>query len=118
VWELTPFSFVIDWFWSFSDYIAGLIPTLGANVLSDATYAVKHQEDIANWYSATGYRTLPFPIRAATRVTSTANRSTYRRLKVLPYSTSLPTLDFGFNNIKHVVDSLGLIFQQLNHLKN
>jgi len=40
-WELIPFSFVVDWFVNFGDYIQALTPKLGIKGLSSWTTVIK-----------------------------------------------------------------------------
>lgn len=110
MYNLTSYSFVVDWFFDLGGFIQGLTPPMGAYIWPYATYSVQRNEDTANWASSTGYLTKTYPLRPSTRLQATCNRRTYRRLVVDSYSTSLPSLQQGINSVVREIDAISLLF--------
>lgn len=51
LWELVPFSFVVDWFGNVNNYIAAITPKVGVKVLGEWTVATHTQETTGTGYS-------------------------------------------------------------------
>lgn len=106
--ELTRLSFAVDWWFNLGDYIAALIPNPYIQVLG-YTYAERSLIVSQSRLKKIG---TTVPKRFADGI-FTEEKETYRREVVTPNVAALPTIDFEYRSWKHLVDSLGLIIQNV-----
>lgn len=123
LWEKTKLSFAVDWWFDVGNCIKSLCPTPGVNIHPNFTVSAKRWEVTENWFTATGFLRSPgvwrntIPLRSTKRIPKSVwERSVYRRI-VYPLAyqpeINLPKLDKSYNSFKHLVDSIGLIIQQV-----
>jgi hypothetical protein len=93
IWELVPWSFVIDWFIPIGDWLGALTPKVGVEVLAsgyETTYKMKVVRTITNWVSnpASGdlrWDQSPIPIGTADQVEMTeVNRNPHLLTPTFP----------------------------------
>lgn len=115
IWELIPYSFVVDWFAGVGDWIStfrsdprithrGYSATIVTNyTYSCDVYAVRYASSDMRipWVWLNNYSNYSYTIKRKTRTT---NHS-------LP---AWPVVNWDFNDIRHVADGLSLTFQQLS----
>lgn len=110
-WELTKYSFVLDWFANVGDFLGGITPSLGFSQLGSCiTYAreqditISHIGDIpgAGWSIV-----VPSEGRYYSYV------KTFRRSVGVPLPGIVIRNDFKFHNIIRSMDALSLLMLQL-----
>lgn len=115
VWEVVPWSFVIDWFIPIGDWLRAASPKLGVTVKADG-YTVEHQIDsvftITAWaasppdaFGGQWQPVGPRPIGESWRVTY---RWKYRVVGLPP--VSFPPIDVHLN-VKRAIDAIALLRQ-------
>lgn len=105
LWELTPWSFVIDWFFGIGDWIEAQRPKPGLNLLGSG-YSVRlsRTTDITcrrAWQQNYSYPCPPFSSRC---ILSEESMSRYAGASI----PALPVFNPNFLNIKRTLDSLSL----------
>lgn len=110
IWEVVPWSFVIDWFVPIGDYLGALTPKVGVEVLAsgyETSYTLKVKRTVTNWVSNpasgdTAWDQSPIPIGAADTVEMTETV----RYPHLSFPT-FPPLEAKLN-LKKMVDAVAL----------
>lgn len=109
-WELTPYSFVVDWFVNIGDWVKAFTPKPGINVLGSWLTTVDEEvvkyRDIKGVYvfgTKTGY--IPF-------VTSETRNLSINRVGS-PGIPRTPTLNTNFSSWAHTASAISLIAQQI-----
>lgn len=111
--ELTPYSFVVDWFVNLSDYLHAVLPTPGINQLGSC---VVLQRD-----SNMTYQTLSSTSKTGWNCVTPASGgfSTYIGTKQRIPGIAGPRLtiksDFRFDHITRSLDAASLLLQKLKH---
>ena len=111
IWELVPWSFVIDWFIPIGDWLGALTPKVGVNVLAEGYEVVQKcavTRTVSSWVSipATGdlkWTESPIPIGDRDSVVADI---TYRHPFLI--TPSFPPVDVRLN-IKRLVDAVALL---------
>lgn len=111
LWELVPFSFVVDWFVNVGDWITAMTPKLGVNILAEGV-TVEHNRSIkrtiVGWSSggtSGGFWQVSNAVGSLTDV-YTENLKT--RTPNLTNVFSFPPIDVKLN-VKRVADALALL---------
>jgi len=115
VWDLIPFSFVVDWFANVSDFINASIPRPGVTNLCSG-YTI--EEKLISSYFVKGSR-----VTSASYVLDQPPGGAYverlitkKRVVGLPGPALVVKSDFRFDDNTRLADSAGLITQQLRGL--
>lgn len=112
LYELTPYSFVLDWFVDVGTWLAASLPSPDVNIVSNCTSA---KAEVTDWVHTTDVGVYPNVVETYPRTpvgsTATCKRVAYYRSisSVLP---SLPEVNFNFSALSRQLDSLSLSFQQ------
>lgn len=110
-WELTPFSFVVDWFVDVGTWLEAIIPVPGVQILGSWVTTVNTS---STTYSCTGFqgRTDSVITETGTLGSSVHHRKIIERLinQCLPQA---PPVNFDFSSLTHAVDGSCLTIQRL-----
>lgn len=110
-WELTPYSFVADWFFNFGDFLGAMVPSFGLNQLCSGV-TVKREGSATGtlvFISATSGWTNLIPPQGTQNV-SYGSRVRYPGL---PAPSIVVKQDFRLDNIVRASDAISLLLQQL-----
>ena len=110
IWEITPWSFVLDWFIPIGDFLGALTPKVGVEILASGytvDYTLKVKRTVSGWVSnpATGdlaWDQSPIPIGGADLVEMTES-SRYPHLSF----PTFPPIEVKLN-LKRMVDAVAL----------
>lgn len=110
LWEMIPYSFVVDWFIGIGDFISTfrtnpLLHHLGYTCTVKQIYS---KEFIPLSVAYPGY-----PFHALTIDPGYYRWSIERKSRTRPSLPAWPVVNWGFNDINHLVDGLALTFQQI-----
>jgi len=114
IWEIIPFSFVIDWFCNVGDIIAALSPKAG--VQQRASWVTVKEEITATNSSGSVTSTAPSEIWDVVNY-SQSSMFTYGRREIIlerikdPHVSAWPTVDFRLDAFK--LTDLGIMLRQL-----
>lgn len=108
MWEVTPFSFVVDWFVNVGDWLAAIKPTPGVNTLAEWT-------TVEQWSVATRTITGQISVGCNSSWSSSAQvHSRYRKTRFpnipIPY---LPPRGTGVSSLTREISAAALSWQQL-----
>jgi len=110
--ELTPLSFVLEWFVNIGDYLMTLVPALGLNQLGGCT-VLEHRTSlnlqVINTVLTDANYNLVRPVNGTTNVVSI----TKTRLPSIAAPALVINQDFGFDRLTRNLDALALVIQRL-----
>lgn len=111
LWELLPYSFVVDWFIPVGDWLRALTPKLGVNILSEGittTHERKSERKVTSWSPGP-----PFFGNTFTEVASCVGMVDVLSVKTKSRSPALPTLTLPpidvKINVKRALDAISLL---------
>jgi hypothetical protein len=110
IWELVPFSFIIDWFLNIGDTIAAWTPSAGVREKTSwvvvESYAASQNSLVRQWYSGSN----PFNYRndIVWGSLSKSQDDIYRERIVVPQLSLLPTVNVRLNTLK-ILDLAAII---------
>lgn len=115
-WELLPYSFVIDWFVNFGDFLGAITPTTSLNQLGSCYVITSTLE-----YEWSG-RVVTFDPTYSSALISMSDLGTQQmrytvkqRVPRLPVPSLVVKSDFGFDRLTRATDAIALIVQKLRH---
>lgn len=107
-WERIPYSFVLDWFINFGDWLKAIMPVSGVTHLGMSTSTQHVSEEVVEvkqiGQSAKGYRT------SVSSVAKLKNSTYYRWTDHVPQL--LPAASPYLGNIARMIDSVGLVYNR------
>lgn len=116
IWELIPYSFVVDWFVNVGDMIRSLTPNPSIQILGNCVGTHSSSDTNISLSMASIYSDMsdasPCPS------VYTASTKKFVRTCNIPLSGGTPSLDLSFNNFKHVVDSAAMLWQKIPKLSH
>lgn len=110
-WELTPYSFVIDWFTNIGDFLGAIVPAVGLTQLGSCM-SIKREKDLQIDHLSDNGGT-------AYQLVQPANGSyysyvgEYSRTSGTPKPGLIIRNNFKFQNLTRSLDALGLLIVQL-----
>jgi hypothetical protein len=108
IWEIVPFSFVVDWFLNTGDFITAISPKIGVKELGSWTSTKYTQRSIREWWSSS-YTGLGTELESPS-ATQTRRNESYKRTPGVTASLTYKDTPFGGNlGQKRVADALGLL---------
>lgn len=112
IWELTPYSFVVDWFWNVGPWIRAMSPNLSTTLLG-SYISQKSTETIVK--SSTGVRTGgSLGVRSFPAVASHLDVTIEKLVRIAgPALPALPVRSIGVRDFTRAVDGLSLMWQKL-----
>jgi len=114
IWELVPYSFVVDWFMNISGWLAVIMPNPAVSIRGNwVTTKLKSSEELellkAEVYVSTAPATLY--TQGGGRCTETVDHLV--REVNLPTPNTLPSLDLDFKSGTHLIDAAALMIQRV-----
>jgi hypothetical protein len=112
MWELVPFSFIVDWFLPIGDWLEAVTPKLGVKILAEGITTRRttflHRE-VTAWNKNPG--AVSYDLTGATGLVDTREYVTLdREPKLSDVLYAFPSIDVKLN-VKRVLDSLALLNQ-------
>lgn len=110
IWELVPYSFVLDWWLDLGTWIRACTPDSSVAVKG---YCVSRKVDFRqNNVGISLAINSSSPLRSALSTCYSLHKTTYQRWFVAETPFVLPKLDMAFSSVKHAVDAVFLSHQQ------
>jgi len=117
-WELVPYSFVIDWFFNIGDFLRVSYPNPDNTELGNTIgykEVITQITDLVNVYCAMSGYTYRTSWNQAVVHQTFDIWSKFTRVVNTPLP-SFPLVDYGLDNVKHIIDGVTLSWQRLAHL--
>jgi hypothetical protein len=110
VWELIPYSFVVDWFLGVGDYVATFrndprIVHKGYTATVKRTYSKTWVPTHVSYTGKTSWKSIPSPGYYTWQIE--------RKSRTTPSLPAWPVVNWDFSNVLHIADGLSLLFQQI-----
>lgn len=112
-WELTPYSFVADWFVNFGDYLKALVPLPSLKQLGSVITTYRAAETIytpSSFFGDGDYAVIRNPSGSVSSSEITKVRNSLRPPKLVVRT------DFRFDDAIRLADSASLLLQKMNSL--
>jgi len=111
LWELVPFSFVVDWAFNFGTWLRTIQPRPGIVYLGNC---VSIKEQVAVQRINTSAHIAWTPSKPVTPTTSVYNSINQKMLRVIDSPVPVfPVLRWDFLNLTRTVDSISLLWQKM-----
>lgn len=109
LWELVPYSFVLDWWLDLGTWIRACTPNSSVSVKG---YCISRQVEFRQNNVGVAVSLNESSPRSALSSCYSLHRTTYQRWFVSEIPFVLPSLDSAFNSLKHAVDAVALSHQK------
>lgn len=109
-WELTPYSFVVDWFFNIGDLIGSIVPTPGFHQLGSCLVS---ERIVSSTYWAGGMTAnSPWVVTRPITGSCKGTITTIKRVPI-PRVGFVVKSDFRFQNLTRALDGISLLTQKL-----